>query len=185
MLKDFFKDIIDVEFTAQMEDHLDNVAAGKEHWVKVLQEFYGPYSQELKVADEQIEEVEIPDEVTDELCENCGRNMVIKQGRYGKFLACPGFPTCRNAKPILQEMGVPCPKCGGDIVERKGKKGRGRVFYGCKNYPECSFVTWDKPVQKKCPQCNNFMVQKKSKAGTTLVCPIEECGYKETESDNK
>jgi DNA topoisomerase I len=180
MLKEFFNDIIDVEFTAQMEDHLDNVAGGEENWVEVLKRFYNPFSQELKVADEQIQEVEIPDEVTDEICEHCGRNMVIKQGRFGKFLACPGFPACRNAKAILQEMGVNCPQCSGAIVERKGKKGRGRVFYGCKNYPQCSFVTWDKPVHKECPQCHSFLVEKKSRAGSNLVCPVEGCGYVES-----
>lgn len=179
MLKEFFHDIIDVEFTAQMEDHLDNIAEGKEQWVEVLREFYTPFSKELIVADEQIEEIDIPDEVTEELCENCGRNMVIKQGRYGKFLACPGFPTCRNAKPILNEIGVACPQCSGDIVERKGKKGRGRVFYGCKNYPECNFVTWDKPVKKDCPKCQSFLVQKKQRGGSYLACPVEGCGYQQ------
>jgi len=179
MLKDYFRDIIDVEFTAQLEDRLDSVAEGKENWVKVLQAFYGPFSQELSIADEQIEEVEIPDEVTDEICELCGRNMVIKQGRFGKFLACPGFPACRNAKPILREMGVNCPKCGGAIVERKGKKGRGRVFYGCRNYPECDFVTWDKPLQKSCPRCNSFLVEKKGRGGSQILCPVEGCGYTE------
>jgi len=179
MLKDYFQDIIDVEFTAQLEDRLDNVAEGKENWVKVLQDFYGPFSQELSVADEQIKEVEIPDEVTEEICELCGRNMVIKQGRFGKFLACPGFPACRNAKPILREMGVNCPKCDGAIVERKGKKGRGRVFYGCRNYPECDFVTWDKPLQKSCPRCNSFLVEKKGRGGSQILCPVEGCGYVE------
>lgn len=179
MLKDYFKDIIDVEFTAQMEDHLDNVAAGNENWVDVLKTFYEPFSQELLIAEEQIEEVEIPDEVTDKICEFCGRNMVIKQGRFGKFLACPGFPTCRNAKPILRETGVKCPQCGGDVVERKGKKGRGRVFYGCKNYPECTFVTWDKPVVRECPQCGSFLVEKKSRGGGQILCPVESCGYVE------
>jgi DNA topoisomerase-1 len=179
MLKDFFKEIIDVEFTAQMEDHLDNIAEGKENWVEVLRSFYNPFAAELVVADEQIEEIEIPDEVTEELCENCGQNMVIKQGRYGKFLACPGFPACRNAKPILHEIGVACPQCGGGIVERKGKKGRGRVFYGCKNYPECNFVTWDKPVEKECPKCRSFLVQKKQRGGSYVACPVEGCDYKE------
>lgn len=179
MLKEYFKDIINVEFTAQMENHLDSVAAGKEDWVEVLNTFYGSFSQDLITADEQIEEVEIPDEVTEEKCEFCGRNMVIKQGRFGKFLACPGFPDCRNAKPILQEMGVKCPQCHGEIVERKGKKGRGRVFYGCKNYPECTFVTWDKPVKRECPQCGSFLVEKKTRSGGKIVCPVEGCGYTE------
>ncbi len=180
LLKEYFRDILDMEFTADMEAQLDKIAVGEMDWHKVLQEFYEPFSKWLEKADEEIGEIEIKDEETDEICEKCGRNMVIKRGRFGKFLACPGFPECRNTRPLLKEMGVACPKpdCKGVIVERKTKKGRN--FYGCSEYPACDFVTWDRPVHKKCPKCNAFLVEKGSKkSGKIYKCVREECDYEE------
>ena len=128
-------------------------------------------------AEEEIGQMKIEDEVTDVICEKCGRNMVIKMGKHGKFLACPGYPECVNAKPLLEKIGVPCPKCGGEIVKRRSKKGR--VFYGCSNYPECDFSSWDLPVKEKCPKCGSYMVQKGTKQGKFLICSNEECNYKQ------
>lgn len=174
MLSEFFPKIIDAEFTAQLEEHLDQIEEGKDDWVKVLEDFYRPFAQSLKVADEKIEEVIIEDEISDEVCEKCGRNLVIKHGRYGKFLACPGFPDCRYTKPILEGIGVSCPKCSNEIVERKSKKGR--KFYGCTNYPECDFVSWDRPVNQVCPSCGQLMVEKKYKGkDPKIVCVNSEC----------
>ncbi len=178
LLKEHFPNIIDVEFTATMESQLDRVEEGKEDWEQVLASFWEPFSKELEKAEIHMEEVEIADEETDEICEKCGRNMVIKQGRYGRFLACPGFPECRNTKPLLKEIGVPCPKCGGQIVERRSR--RGRTFYGCANYPDCDFTSWQRPAGKNCPQCGQFMVikQRRGKA-PEVVCSDKECGYRE------
>ena len=179
LLKKYFQEIIDVEFTANLENMLDSIAEGKSDWKNVLLLFFGPFQQELKIADEEIGQIEIADEVTEEICEKCGRNMVIKQGRFGKFLACPGFPDCRNTKPILKDTGIECPKCQqGKIVARRSKKGKS--FYGCSNYPECNFVSWDEPVNKKCPQCGEILVIKKSKKeGTKYVCSSKDCQYLE------
>ncbi|GAA3406684.1 type I DNA topoisomerase [Paenibacillus hodogayensis] len=176
LMAEFFPEILNVEFTAHMEEELDFVEEGKVDWVKVLDEFYSTFEKRLAVAEEEMKEVEIQDEVTDILCEKCGRHMVIKMGRFGKFLACSGFPDCRNAKPIVKDIGVTCPKCKeGQVVERRSKKGR--VFYGCDKYPECDFVSWDKPAEKPCPTCNGMLVEKNTKAGAFLQCA--ECGYKE------
>jgi DNA topoisomerase-1 len=179
LLKQHFPNIIDVEFTATMEGQLDRIEEGKENWEKVLAAFWRPFSEELKQAEAHMEEVEIEDEETDEVCEKCGRNMVIKQGRYGRFLACPGFPECRNTKPLLKEIGVACPKCGsGQIVERRTR--RGRTFYGCSSYPECDFTSWQRPAGKDCPQCGQFMVIRQRRAkGPESVCSNKECGYRE------
>lgn len=167
---------MDVEFTAHMEEDLDHVEEGEEDWVKVLESFYGTFEKRLEVAEEEMKEIEIQDEVSDEICEKCGRPLVYKMGRFGKFLACSGFPECRNTKPIVKDTGVTCPNCKqGKIVERRSKKGR--IFYGCDRYPECDFVSWDKPSVKPCPVCNSLMVEKKSKNGITLQCT--ECGHKE------
>jgi DNA topoisomerase-1 len=156
LLKKYFKEIIDTEFTANMENKLDEVEEGNLDWKEIIKNFYEPFSKELEFADEDIGQIEIADEVSDEICENCGRNMVIKTGRFGKFLACPGFPQCRNTKPILQETGKACPKCGeGKIILRSTRKGR--KFYGCSSYPQCDFVSWNEPTGEKCPVCEGFL----------------------------
>jgi len=176
LMVEFFPEILDVEFTAHMEDELDNVEEGKEDWVRVLDTFYKTFGERLAFAEEEMKEVEIQDEVSDEICEKCGKPLVYKMGRFGKFLACSGFPDCRNAKPIVKDTGVTCPKCKeGAVVERRSKKGR--IFYGCDRYPECDFISWDKPVAKPCPDCGAYMVEKRSKNGTHLHC--SECSYKE------
>lgn len=176
LMAEFFPEILNVEFTAHMEEELDYVEEGKVDWVKVLDEFYTTFEKRLEVAEEEMKEVEIQDEVTDVQCEKCGRFMVVKMGRFGKFLACSGFPDCRNAKPIVKEVGVKCPKCKeGSIVERRSKKGR--IFYGCDQYPGCDYVSWDKPTDKPCPNCSATLVEKYTKAGPHLLC--SQCGYKE------
>lgn len=179
ILKEYFSDIVDLDFTAEMENQLDKVESGEENWQRIIENFYGPFQEKLKVAEEKIEEVKIEDEMTDEKCEICGRNMVIKRGRYGKFLACSGFPECRNTKPLLEQLNVKCPKCGGDVVVRKSKKGR--KFYGCSNYPNCDFVLWDQPSETPCPSCGSLMVEKTEKKQKVLVCTNPECGYKKAE----
>jgi len=179
-MEQFFPEILNVEFTAHMEEDLDHVEEGTEDWVRVLSEFYGPFEKRLEVAEKEMKEIEIEDEVSDEICDKCGRPMVYKLGRFGKFLACSGFPECRNTKPIIKDIGVTCPKCKeGHIVERRSKKGR--VFYGCDRYPECDFVSWDRPSPIPCPKCGSLLVEKRNKQGGKLQCtacdfvqPIEE-----------
>ena len=184
MLEEHFKDIVDVEFTAKMENELDEIAEGKLPKNKLLGEFYGPFSKTLAEADEAIGEVEIPVEVSDVPCEKCGRMMVIKLGRYGKFLACPGFPECRNAKPILKDMGVKCPKCGGSIVERRSR--RGRNFYGCANYPDCDYTTWDSPLpESKCPTCGSFMLSHRARNEEIIYCSNDACATRADHPINK
>ena len=174
MLEEYFKDIVDVKFTADLENELDEIAEGKVEKNHLLKEFYDPFAVTLEKADEAIGHVELPEEETDIPCDKCGRMMVVKQGRFGKFLACPGFPDCRNTKPLLVDTGVQCPKCGGAIVERKSH--RGRKFYGCKNYPECDYTTWDQPLQEKCPKCGAFMLKHHYKNGRGLTyCSNESC----------
>lgn len=178
MLKEHFAEIVDVEFTANLEKKLDSIEEGEIPWKSVLEEFYGPFAESLDHADRAIEKVEIPIEETSEKCQKCGRPMVIKDGRYGKFLACSGFPECKNTKPLLIETGVACPSCGSVIVERHTRKGR--TFYGCSAYPKCSFTSWDKPVPKKCPRCAGLMVEKwQGKAKVVLKCASKDCGYEE------
>lgn len=168
-MEQFFPEILDVEFTAHMEGDLDHVEDGEEDWVKVLAEFYTSFEKRLVFAEEEMKEIEIEDEVSDEMCEKCGKPMVYKLGRFGKFLACSGFPDCRNTKPIVKDIGVSCPKCHeGKVVERRSKKGR--VFYGCDQYPGCDFVSWDRPSIKPCPVCRSWMIEKRSKQGTKLQC---------------
>ena len=169
-----FPSIVDVSFTANMESLLDGVAEGKVRWKTIIENFYPDLDAAVKKAEEELEEVKIEDEVTDVICEECGRNMVIKYGPHGKFLACPGFPECRNTKPYLEKIGVKCPMCGKDVVIRKTKKGR--RYYGCENNPECEFMSWQKPSEKKCPQCGKYMVEK----GNKLLCSNEQCGYTES-----
>lgn len=175
---EYFKRIVDVEFTADMENQLDEIEEGTKKWVSVVDEFYKSFSPELEVAEKEIGEINIEEEpeVTDVICEKCGRNMVIKKGRFGKFLACPGYPECKNTKPLLEEIDVPCPKCGSKVVVRRTKKGR--KFYGCKNYPQCNFMSWDEPAAEKCPKCGGYMVKKYLKGkGTKLVCANGDCKY--------
>ncbi len=171
IMKESFPTIVDESFTANMESLLDGVEEGDVDWKSIVRNFYPDLEESVKTAEEQLQKVEISDEVTDVICENCGRHMVIKYGPHGKFLACPGFPDCRNTKPYLEKIGVSCPKCGKDIVVRKTKKGR--RFYGCEDYPECDFMSWPRPVADKCPKCGGYMVQK----GNRIVCANEQCGY--------
>lgn len=168
LLEDYFKNIMNEEFTAKMEQDLDKVEEGSLSWVEVVSNFYDNFKVDLEIAEKEIEAIEIKDEETDILCDKCGRNMVIKMGRYGKFLACPGYPECKNTKPIVKDIGVKCPECGGDIVQRRSK--RGRTFYGCSNYPECNFVTWNMPVKDKCPNCDGMLVKKGGKKGEFYEC---------------
>jgi len=175
IMKNFFKDIVDIKFTAQMEDKLDSIEEGNKSWVDVMKEFYDPFAVVLSEAESQIGNIEIKDEVTDEICEKCGRNMVIKQGRFGKFLACPGFPECRNARPILEDAGVKCPKCGSRVLIKKTRKGK--KYYGCEKNPECDFMTWDKPSEETCEKCGSFMTEKTSGKKKQLKCSNESCGF--------
>lgn len=170
LIEDFFPQIVDVHFTAEMEDNLDKVEEGKEDWIKVVDHFYRPFEKELETAEEKIEKIQIKDEPAGFDCELCGHPMVIKLGRYGKFYACSNFPDCRNTKPIVKEIGVECPICHkGQVVERKSKKNR--IFYGCDRYPECEFTSWDKPIGRNCPKCDHYLVEKKVKGGKQIVCP--------------
>ena len=171
IMKQSFPSIVDVNFTANMEGLLDMVEEGKVEWKEIIRNFYPDLDEAVKKAEEELESVKIEDEVTDVICEECGRNMVIKYGPHGKFLACPGFPECRNTKPYLEKIGVPCPVCGKDVVVRKTKKGR--KYYGCEDNPECEFMSWQKPSSEKCPECGGYMVEK----GNKLVCVNEKCGY--------
>ena len=184
LLEKHFKDIVDEKFTAGLENELDEVAEGKVNKNDLLREFYKPFSETLEKADEAIGHVELPVEVSDVKCELCGRMMVVKQGRYGKFLACPGFPECRNTKPLLVYTGVKCPKCGGSIVERRSR--RGRVFYGCANYPKCDYVTWDQPQKEKCPKCGAFMMKHRYKNGRAILyCSNDDCETRVNHPINK
>jgi len=167
LLKEYFKDIVDVTFTAKLENQLDDVAEGEQSRLAILREFYQPFAVTLAAAEAEIGEVEVPVEVSDTLCDLCGRNMVVKHGRYGSFLACPGFPTCKNTKPIVKETGVGCPRCSGNILERRTK--RGKTFYGCSNYPTCDYVSWDMPLQEKCQTCGSFLVRHSFQKGRFAV----------------
>lgn len=171
MMKKAFASIVDVNFTAMMEGLLDMVEEGKVHWKSVIENFYPDFEIAVKNAEKELEKIKIEDEVTDVICDECGRNMVVKYGPYGKFLACPGFPECRNTKPHFEKVGIPCPMCGGEVVLKKTKKGR--KYYGCENNPECDFMSWQKPSKEKCPECGGYMVEK----GNKLVCANEQCGY--------
>lgn len=174
MLETYFKDIVDVKFTANLENELDEIAEGKVGKNQLLREFYGPFEETLEEADRAIGHVELPVEVSNVKCELCGRMMVVKQGRFGKFLACPGFPECRNTKPLLRDTGVKCPKCGGSIVERRTR--RGRVFYGCENYPDCDYTTWDTPQKETCEKCGSFLLKHHFKNGRgMLYCSNDAC----------
>ena len=171
IMKESFPSIVDEHFTANMESLLDSIGEGAVNWKTVVRNFYPDLEAAVKKAEKELESVKIEDEVTDVICEECGRNMVIKYGPHGKFLACPGFPECRNTKPYLEKIGVPCPKCGKDVVLRKTKKGR--KYFGCENNPECDFMSWSRPVAEKCPKCGGYMVVK----GNKIACADAGCGY--------
>ncbi len=174
VMKEYFSDIVDIAFTAGMEQQLDEVEEGELNWRKVLEEFYGPFEKTLQNAEEHIEKIEIKDEESDVVCDKCGAMMVYKLGRFGRFLACPNFPECRNTKTIQVEISAPCPKCGGKLLEKTSRKGR--KFYGCERYPECDFVSWEMPVKDKCPKCGGYMVKKRGRKGETYhVCANETC----------
>ena len=171
IMKQCFTSIVDTSFTANMEFLLDKVADGTVKWKTIVENFYPDLDQAVKTAEKTLESIKIADEVSDVVCDLCGRNMVIKYGPHGKFLACPGFPECKNTKPYLEKIGVPCPKCGKEVVIKKTKKGR--RYYGCEDNPECDFMSWQKPSTEKCPKCGSYMVEK----GSKLLCSNEQCGY--------
>lgn len=177
VMKTAFAVIVDTAFTANMESLLDAVEEGTVEWKTIIRNFYPDLDEMVKVAEKKLEKIKIADEESEEICEECGRRMVIKYGPHGKFLACPGFPECKNTKPYLEKAGVPCPKCGKDVIIRKTKKGR--RYFGCIDYPECDFMSWQKPSTKKCPQCGGYMVEK----GNKLACANAECGYVESKEN--
>lgn len=174
IMKDAFSVIVDTSFTANLESLLDMVEEGSVQWKTVVRNFYPDLDIAVKNAEKELEKIEIRDEETDVACDVCGRNMVIKYGPHGKFLACPGFPECRNTKPYYEKIGISCPLCGSDVVIKKTKKGR--KYFGCENNPECEFMSWQRPSDKKCPECGKYMLEK----GNKLVCSDEQCGYVET-----
>lgn len=175
LLKEHFPDILNLEFTANLEENLDQIEEGNTPWKSVVEDYYGPFSVTLAEAEEKIGKVKIEDQVSEEICETCGRNMVIKMGRYGKFLACPGFPDCRNTKPLFEEIGANCPLCTKPLVVRRSKKGR--KFFGCMGYPECAFVSWEMPAPDPCPECQQLMVIKTTKREKKHVCTNPECRF--------
>jgi len=168
-----FAPIVDVAFSADMEKNLDKVESGKADWHDIIDQFYKPFAASLEKAEKDMEgkKIKVPDEETDEICEKCGRKMVIKTGRYGKFLACPGFPECTNTRRLVKDTGGRCPKCGGRMLLRRSAKGR--VYYGCENYPNCDFMTWDEPVPQTCEKCGATLFKK----GSRLYCAKEGCGF--------
>ena len=177
MMEEHFSDIVDIEFTADLEERLDEVEEGKVYWKQILRDFYPPFEANLEVAEQQIEKVEVKDEPSDVQCDKCGAMMVYKMGRFGKFLACPNFPECRNTKPIVTYIAAPCPVCGGRLMEKTSRKNR--KFYGCEHYPECSFVSWEMPVTEKCPQCGSYMVEKRGRKGEVWhLCANEKCHHR-------
>ena len=176
IIEQYFPNIVDTHFTASMEDNLDLVEEGKEEWVQVIDKFYQPFKVEVDKAEVEIEKVQIKDEPAGFNCEKCGHPMVIKLGRFGKFYACSNFPECHHTQAIVKDIGITCPTCGkGKVIERKSKKNR--IFYGCDRYPECEFVSWDKPVGRNCPKCDHYLVEKKGRGGKQIAC--SNCDYKE------
>jgi DNA topoisomerase-1 len=167
MMKQKFSDIVDVEFTAELENKLDDIENGGQQWKNVLRDFYKPFEQTIEEADKSIERVELPVKESDVVCEKCGRTMVYKDGRFGPFLACPGYPECRNTKPVVKYIDTPCPKCGKRIVEKRSAKTR-KTFYGCEGYPECDFVSWDMPIAEKCEACGSMMVLHRLSGGSSF-----------------
>ncbi|NLG89765.1 MAG: type I DNA topoisomerase [Clostridiaceae bacterium] len=183
LLENHFKDIVNINFTAEMEAKLDSIEEGKLGWRELMNEFYKDFSNTVKEAEKKIEKVRLPVEESDEVCEKCGRKMVIKTGKYGKFLACPGFPECRNAKPIFEDAGVTCPKCGGKVLIKKTRKGKN--YLGCENYPECDYSSWDMHSDKKCPKCGNFMTKKYRGGKVVYTCSLESCSHTIEETRKK
>ncbi len=177
ILQDYFSDIVDVQFTGEMEDKLDSIELGDADWKSIIADFYKGFSEELKRADEEVERIEKEVVLSDEVCELCGRPMAIKEGRFGNFLACTGYPECKNTKPIIKSTGIMCPKCGKEIVEKRGRKS-GKVFYGCSGYPECDVSYWDKPVGRMCPDCGSMLVESKGRSAS-IKCSNPECKYRE------
>ncbi len=175
-----FADIVDITFTADMEEKLDNVEQDGANWKDVIRNFYGPFEKDLELGEKNIERIKLPEKISDVICEKCGANMVYKTGRFGEFLACPNYPDCKNTKPIVKKLDVPCPKCGGNVViKRAGKSGKS--FYGCENYPNCDFVSWDKPLAEKCEKCGSYMVESKYKYGKAY----KKCSNPECETNQK
>ncbi|MFA5676457.1 MAG: DNA topoisomerase, partial [Christensenellales bacterium] len=175
LMKQNFSDIVDVAFTAELENKLDDIENGGKQWKRLLHDFYAPFEATLNVADKNIERIELPVQESDVVCEKCGRNMVYKDGRFGQFLACPGYPECRNTKPIVKYIETPCPKCGKRIVEKRSAKTR-KTFYGCEGYPECDFVSWDMPIAEKCEECGSMMVLRRLSNGSSYKrCANAEC----------
>ena len=183
VMEDNFDKIVDVKFTADMESRLDSVEVGDERWQNIVHDFYGPFKESLDKAFKTVEKVKIKDEVSDVKCDKCGAMMVYKEGRFGRFLACPNYPTCKNTKPILDKIGVKCPKCGADIIRRHGKKGK--AFYGCERYPECDYVSWDMPTGQKCPVCGGMLVQRIYPNGRYIACENKDCTYRSRKTAKK
>ena len=180
LMKERFPKIVNVKFTAQVEEELDEVQSGKINWVETLHDFYGDFEKTLKKAKEEMQgvKIQLKEDETDIICEKCGRKMVVKMGRYGKFIACPGYPECKNVKKLVQETGAECPKCGGKVIVKKSKKGR--IFYGCAEYPNCDFISWDEPSMEKCPRCGKTLLKKKGKH-PKYYCITPDCGYERVE----
>jgi DNA topoisomerase-1 len=176
LVVEFFPQIVDVNFTAEMEQDLDKIAIAQENWVDVVDRFYKPFAKELEKAEKEIEKVQLKDEPAGFDCEECGNPMLIKLGKYGKFYACSNFPDCRNTKAIVKKIGVTCPTCKkGEVIEKKTKKNR--IFFGCERYPECEFTSWDRPIGRDCPKCSEYLIQKKVRGGQQIIC--SSCDYKE------
>lgn len=184
LMKERFPKIVNVKFTAAMEKDLDTIEEGEKEWVQILHDFYGDFEKTLKKAKDEMQgvKIQLEEDKTDIICEKCGRQMVIKTGRYGRFIACPGYPECKNIKKLVKETGAECPKCGGKVIEKKTKKGR--IFYGCDHYPECDFVSWDEPIQEKCPRCGKTLLKKKGKK-PRIYCVTPDCGYERVEEKNE
>lgn len=182
LMKERFPKIVNTKFTAQVENDLDSVQSGKTDWIETLRQFYGDFEQTLKQAKDEMQgvKIQLKEDETDIICEKCGRKMVIKTGRYGKFIACPGYPECKNIKKLVQETGAECPKCGGKVIVKKSKKGR--IFYGCSEYPNCDFISWDEPTTEKCPRCGKTLLKKKGKH-PKYYCVTPDCGYEKTEEE--
>ena len=179
MMSKHFEEIVDVTFTANMEKQLDEIEEGR-NWTEIVNEFYNPFKEHLKKAETNMEKVEIKDEETDIVCEKCGRNMVIKSGRFGKFLACPGFPECRNTKTIAQETGVDCPLCKGKILIKKSQKGK--KYYGCENFPDCEFMLWDEPLAENCPKCGSMLAKNIFRGRKKIKCINDSCDFERKEN---
>lgn len=182
LMRERFPKIVNIKFTAQVENDLDSVQSGKTDWIQTLHDFYGDFEKTLKQAKEDMQgvKIQLKEDETDIICEKCGRRMVIKTGRYGKFIACPGYPECKNIKKLVQETGAECPKCGGKVIVKKSKKGR--IFYGCSEYPNCDFISWDEPSTEKCPRCGKTLLKKKGKH-PKYYCITPDCGYEKTEEE--